>query len=125
MSRTATKEAKIFLKSVVNPATEKPKETTRDFIEQIVVAIILAVLIRGFDAEAFVIPTGSMADTLLGYHYKVKCEQCGYPNLVNAKEGEVPDRATWPAFIRCQCVNCKHINVLPLNPGKGARREAP
>ena len=34
------------------------KETNRDLVEQIVVALILAFLIRGYVAEAFVIPTG-------------------------------------------------------------------
>ena len=66
--------------------TEKPKETIRDFVEQIVVAIILAILIRGFDAEAFVIPTGSMAPTLMGRHKEVTCPQCGYVYAVNASE---------------------------------------
>ncbi|WP_435007107.1 S26 family signal peptidase [Tundrisphaera lichenicola] len=86
MSRTSTKEAKIFLKSVVPPSTQKPKESTRDFIEQIVVAIILAVLIRGFDAEAFVIPTGSMAPTLMGRHKEVVCPSCGYTYAINASD---------------------------------------
>lgn len=86
MSRTATQDAKRFLKSVVEPATEKPKETMRDFVEQIVVAIILAVLIRGFDAEAFVIPTGSMAPTLMGRHKEVTCPSCGYTYAINASD---------------------------------------
>ena len=65
---------------------EKPKETFRDFVEQIVVAVILAILIRGFDAEAFVIPTGSMAPTLMGRHKEVTCPECGYVYAVNASE---------------------------------------
>ena len=36
----------------------------RETIESIVVAFTLALLFRGFEAEAFVIPTGSMAPTL-------------------------------------------------------------
>ena len=36
-------------------------------------AVILAMLIRGYDAEAFVIPTGSMAPTLMGRHKEVTC----------------------------------------------------
>jgi hypothetical protein len=35
-------------------------------------------LIRGFEAEAFVIPTGSMAPTLMGRHKEITCAQCGY-----------------------------------------------
>ena len=51
---------------------------TRETIESLVVAIILAFLFRGFVAEAFVIPTGSMATTLYGRHNDVACQQCGY-----------------------------------------------
>ncbi len=40
----------------------------RETIESIAVAIILALLFRGFVAEAFVIPTGSMAPALMGEH---------------------------------------------------------
>jgi signal peptidase I len=85
MSRTATRNV-IVPKSIVEPASERPKETTRDFVEQIVVAIILAVLIRGYDAEAFVIPTGSMAPTLMGRHKEVTCPQCGLLYAINASD---------------------------------------
>ena len=71
------------------PAPAKPakkRETTRDVIEQIVVAFILAFLIRGFEAEAFVIPTGSMAPTLYGQHKEVTCPQCGEVFAVNAAD---------------------------------------
>src|SRR5580700_7337215 len=66
----------------------KPKEGHRETVEAIVVAMILALLVRGFEAEAFVIPTGSMAPTLMGRHKEVTCPQCGYTYKVNAG-GEV------------------------------------
>lgn len=66
--------------------TAKPKESMRDFVEQIVIAFMLAFLIRGFDAEAFVIPTGSMAPTLMGRHKEVTCPECGYLYSVNASD---------------------------------------
>ena len=40
----------------------------RETVEAVVVAFILAFLFRTFEAEAFVIPTGSMAPTLMGQH---------------------------------------------------------
>jgi signal peptidase I len=46
-------------------------------IESIVVAFTLALLFRGFEAEAFVIPTGSMAPTLMGRHKDLACGACG------------------------------------------------
>jgi signal peptidase I len=85
MSRTASRTV-IIPKSTVEPASDKPKETMRDFVEQIVVAIILAVLIRGYDAEAFVIPTGSMAPTLMGRHKEVTCPECGLVYAINASD---------------------------------------
>ena len=86
MSRTALSEKKSPRKPLVVPEPAKPKESLRDFAEQIVVAIILAMLIRGFDAEAFVIPTGSMAPTLMGRHKEVNCSQCGYVYAINASD---------------------------------------
>src|SRR5690242_14310882 len=62
----------------------EPKDTFRELIETVVFVVVLVLMLKTFLAEAFVIPTGSMATTLLGYHYKVTCQQCGYPNLVNA-----------------------------------------
>ena len=55
------------------------------------IAFILAFLFRTFEAEAFVIPTGSMAPTLMGRHKDLKCEKCGYPYQVSASE-EVDSR---------------------------------
>lgn len=49
-----------------------------DTIEAIIIALILALTFRAFIIEAFVIPTGSMAPTLLGAHFNVICPECGY-----------------------------------------------
>ena len=85
MSRTAS-QPRIVSTPSPGSEPEKPRETTRDFVEQIVVAIILAILIRGYDAEAFVIPTGSMAPTLMGRHKEVSCPECGLVYTINASE---------------------------------------
>ncbi len=50
----------------------------RETVESIVIAFVLAFLFRTFEAEAFVIPTGSMAPTLRGQHKDVECPMCGY-----------------------------------------------
>ena len=50
----------------------------REAIESIVIAVVLAFLFRAFEAEAFVIPTGSMAPTLQGRHKDVVCPECSY-----------------------------------------------
>ncbi len=57
---------------------------TREFVESLVVAVILALLFRAFEAEAFVIPTGSMATTLLGRHKDVIDQYTDYEYTVGA-----------------------------------------
>ncbi len=60
-------------------ASETPQgRAFRETLESIVIAVVLAFLFRAFVAEAFVIPTGSMAPTLQGRHMDVFCEKCDY-----------------------------------------------
>lgn len=46
--------------------------------EWLITAFILAFVFRAFVMEAFRIPTGSMAGTLKGAHFRLRCRQCGY-----------------------------------------------
>jgi len=92
---------------------EQPKETggkaARETIESIVVAVILAFLFRAFIAEAFVIPTGSMAPTLQGRHMDVECEKCEFPYRTGAscenedRNGEV---------VKTTCPICRYTMTL-------------
>jgi signal peptidase I len=50
----------------------------RETIESFAVALILAFMFRAFVAEIFVIPTGSMAPTLMGAHKDVKSSESGF-----------------------------------------------
>ena len=61
-------------------AITKPTDlqVTRETVESLAVAFILALLFKAFIAEAFVIPTGSMAPTLMGAHKDIRCEECNY-----------------------------------------------
>ena len=61
----------------------KPDGKVKEIVEQILVAFILAFIFRCFLVEAFVIPTGSMAPTLLGAHVDYRCPDCGYDYAVN------------------------------------------
>src|SRR5438045_6662852 len=65
------------------PATRKHEGGVKDTIESILVSFILAFIFRCFVVEAFVIPTGSMAPTLLGAHSRYQCPDCGYRFDVN------------------------------------------
>jgi signal peptidase I len=85
----------------------KPFESHRETVEAIVVALILALVARGFEAQAFVIPTGSMAPTLMGRHKELSCPQCGFVYSVNAsQEVEGP---SFPRRVNSGiCVNCRY-----------------
>lgn len=77
------------------PADGTNPQATRETVESIVVAIILAFLFRAFVAEAFVIPTGSMAPTLQGRHLDLTCVQCGFQYRTGASmENEYRDVVT-------------------------------
>src|SRR5436853_4235083 len=76
------------------PARPHPEGNIKDTVESILVAFILAFIFRAFVVEAFVIPTGSMAPTLLGAHMRFRCNDCGYCFEVNyssppTRDGEV------------------------------------
>lgn len=89
----------------------KKMDGRRETIESVVVAFILAFLFRSFEAEAFVIPTGSMAPTLRGRHKEVDCEKCKYRFAVGAS-----DEVEQPGFLLpdkrikdAVCPNCRYI----------------
>src|SRR3954451_10881510 len=87
-------------------AEPAPREGHRDTVEAIVVALILALVVRGFEAQAFVIPTGSMAPTLMGRHKELSCPQCGFVYTVNASE-EVEGRSYPRQVYSGICSNCR------------------
>lgn len=85
----------------------------RETVEAFVVAFILALLFRAFLAEAFVIPTGSMAPTLMGAHKDFVCDECGTSFQSGAsRERSGPD--TRRVVVAGICPNCRHVNPLDL-----------
>lgn len=85
----------------------------RETVEAFVVAFILALLFRAFLAEAFVIPTGSMAPTLMGAHKDLTCDRCGTRFQVGASR-ERADTITDLTVVAGICPNCRHVNALDL-----------
>jgi signal peptidase I len=59
----------------------------RHIVELIVTLCLCLLVARTFCAEAYVVPTGSMAPTLLGLHHALTCRTCGFLYLVGADEG--------------------------------------
>ncbi len=54
-------------------------------LQSLIVAFVLAMTFRGFVTEGFVIPTGSMAPTLMGEHLYLHSDQTGYSYPADAK----------------------------------------
>jgi signal peptidase I len=97
------------------------REGHRDTVEAVVVAFILALVVRGFEAQAFVIPTGSMAPTLMGRHKELACPQCGFIYAVNASE-EVEHRSANRNVHSGLCGNCRfQARLVGLPSFKGDR----
>lgn len=89
-----------------------PADWAGETLEAIVISIILALLIRHVAIEAFVIPTGSMAPTLLGDHYEADCLSCGFPLEIgrdnNAYETELK--------LGARCQQCEQLQTYEFGP---------
>jgi hypothetical protein len=74
------------------PKTQPPEQidTVREILETIVFVVVLVMILKTFLAEAFVIPTGSMATTLLGYQIQKTCPECGHSFPVNCSQEADP-----------------------------------
>jgi signal peptidase I len=84
--KTETAKGEVATEKGAAAQPAKHQESWRDTIESVVFAFVLAFLFRTFEAEAFVIPTGSMAPTLYGRHKETNCEKCGYKIVVGASD---------------------------------------
>lgn len=97
----------------------------RETVESIVVAFVLAFLFRAFEAEAFVIPTGSMAPTLYGRHKEADCQACGFHFIFGASDEIDSETGLYMAGRRIDsavCPNCRFRNpVRDLPVFKGDR----
>ncbi|MBN1505538.1 MAG: signal peptidase I [Sedimentisphaerales bacterium] len=112
------------------PAQKKDRAAEiANAFEWLITAFILAFVFRAFVMEAFRIPTGSMADTLMGAHFRLRCPQCGYEYqygfvptspLYNLPEDTIP-----PGPVRIgqqtRCPNCGYFtsasNEMPVANG--------
>lgn len=102
-----------------------PTDSAREVVETVVFVVVLVLLLKTFLAEAFVIPTGSMADTLLGYHKTVKCEQCDTHFLVNLSGQVDPDVGPPRPVTGAWCPNCHYYNRFPQFREAPEREERP
>ena len=122
-----------------NKNTEKDKsnrqkknraEEIANTFEWLITAFILAFVFRAFVMEAFRIPTGSMADTLKGAHFRFRCPECGYqydygfvPNspMYNMAEDTVPMSKVPPPPTICPSCGYRRPGNESVNVANGDR----
>src|SRR5438445_2676269 len=96
-------------KNIQAGSQPSPTNSVREAIETIATVAVLVLLLKTFVAEAFVIPTGSMATTLLGAQKMTTCPQCGHEFPVNcSSEREPAPGAARDPVIGCICPNCRY-----------------
>ena len=90
----------------------------RETIESILIAVVLALMFRAYEAEAFIIPTGSMAPSLQGQHMDVVCEQCGYQYRAGASNSASNvDPLQQGMVTKTYCPICRFgMNMQQRNP---------
>ena len=72
------------------------------------VGVLVALLVvRTWFLEPFVVPSSSMAPTLLGVHAELACRQCGYRFVYGLDDG---------AAGRVLCPNCGHVQIEDADP---------
>jgi len=104
-----------------DPAPARPYDhdsTVVGMLQSLIVAFVLAMTFRGFVVEGFVIPTGSMAPTLLGQHLRIHSEQTGWDFPVGYDA-----RLNNPRFGRISLGNVVDPMLGPEYPLAGVSRQ--
>ncbi len=103
----------------------------RQFMESLLCLALAVIVFRTFEVEGYMISTGSMAPSLLGFQKRVVCPTCKYPFAFGvsyqsddggtiAGDGEEADALDEPRQF-CTCPNCGQraieISRVPRNQG--------
>ncbi len=116
--------------TVQRPVVSNWTRSTRETIESIAIAFAMAFLFKSFEAEAFVIPTGSMAPTLMGRHKDVICPECGFRYSASGSEEADREGNLRPGdqfqVVQCTCPVCRFpMSVDPQNEHNVGRNANP
>ncbi|MBN1796482.1 MAG: signal peptidase I [Sedimentisphaerales bacterium] len=109
--------------------TTKHKDVVTEvagIFEELAGALIMALMIIGFVVQPFIIPTGSMAETLRGMHFRQRCSQCGYRyerNFETREYGLSNTQSPWgdkiPPVSRCPSCGYYNDNSWPVDVARG------
>ncbi len=113
----------------LNPSLLRRKSPLREVVESTVLLALAVLLFRTFAAEGYLISTGSMAPTLLGYHRRVECPACHFA-FTRGAAFDKPDSTMniaaanldipLDAYSATQCPNC---SLSEINARKAPRNE--
>lgn len=104
---------------------DKPKHDivteAANILEELASALVIALIVIGFVVQPFIIPTGSMAETLKGAHYRFYCPQCGYRYDLDFGGGDnkVPRQKIFPPVSRCPSCGYYYRPAEPVRVAKG------
>jgi signal peptidase I len=92
-----------------------------NILEELAGALVMALLIIGFVVQPFIIPTGSMAETLKGAHFRFCCPQCGYryDRDFLSRSSSVPPGRMFPPPSRCPSCGYYYDPRQPVLVAKG------
>jgi signal peptidase I len=95
-----------------------------EITQTVLTGLILAFMFRAFFVEPFIIPTGSMAPTLLGAHATTICPACGWEFNYAPQHESAPGGVDFVAPPRVICPNCQlhiPIDAATVTPRSGDR----
>lgn len=110
---------------IVTKPAKQGSDGFRELLETIVFVLVLVLVLKSFVAEAFVIPTGSMAETLYGYQKLVKCPTCThlFPVNCSSEVEQTPGAGTFTVS-SCTCPNCL-LGIRLLKPNEQSFPDEP
>jgi signal peptidase I len=111
-----------MVKDMETKSKSRAAEIANTF-EWLITAFALAFVFRAFVMEAFRIPTGSMAETLMGAHYAMRCTECGY-KYNYGQNIYLPMRSRGPTrqeYSRCPSCGYHQVTAGDMAPSSGDR----
>lgn len=89
----------------------------RQIVEAVACLAVAVIVFRAFVLEGYIISTGSMAPSLLGYHKQVQCPDCGFKFAFGTSDALRSD----PSAQVANCPNCRLTSIdvsrVPRNDG--------
>jgi len=96
----------------------------RHLLESLIFLALAVILIRAFQLEGYLISTGSMANSLLGYHKRVTCPECERLFAVGTSFDESQpvagrDAGKAPDLVTCPNCGLPHIDIRKVPTTQG------